>query len=290
MLAVEIPWDPNLFAIGGFRFTWHSLWAVIGIIVGVFVARRLASRSSISADQITTLALWGVAASVVMARALYVIDNWEQQFANNIAGIFQLNQGGITVWGAIIGGSIGVGGAAWWMRLPVRTALDIGAPGTILGMGIGRIGDLINGEHHALASDLPWAVSYTHLDSLGQGPGQSDPFNIGFPVHPATSYELLGDLVIFGLALWLVYRYMGSFATYWFVVAGYGALRLGLQFLRVDQHQLFWGLQQSQVIGIIGLVVATVWAVNRLMRRQRGATQAAKSSPRPPRRRQQPSS
>ena len=264
MFAIEIPWDPYLFTIGLFHFTWHSLLAVIGIIGGVMVARRLAPRSSITTEQVTTLALWGVAASIVVARALYVIDEWEIRFADNIAGIFQLNQGGITVWGAIIGGTIGVGGAAWWMRLPVREALDIGAPGTILGMGVGRIGDLINGEHHALASDLPWAVSYTHPNTLGQGPMR--PGIDQFPVHPATTYELLGDFLIFAGAVWLVYRYMGSLATYWYVVAGYSALRLGLQFLRIDQTELFLGLQQSQVIGIIGIMAAGVWAARRLVR------------------------
>ena len=283
MLAIEIPWDPDLFALGDFQFTWHSLWAVIGIIVGVFVARRLARRSSITADEITTLALWGVAASIVAARALYVLDNWEREFAHDFAGVFKLNQGGITVWGAIIGGTIGVGGAAWWMRLPVRTALDIGAPGTIFGMGVGRIGDLINGEHHALASNLPWAVSYTHPNTLGQGPIR--PGLEGFPVHPATTYEMLGDLVIFAGALWLVYRYMGNLHTYWFVVGGYSALRLGLQFLRLDQDVLFAGLQQSQVIGVIGLVVTAVWVSNHAWRRVAAAKAPAKAAPRPPRRR-----
>ena len=267
MFAIEIPWDPYLFTIGLFHFTWHSLLAVIGIIGGVMVARRLAPRSSITTEQVTTLALWGVAASIVVARALYVIDEWEIRFADNIAGIFQLNQGGITVWGAIIGGTIGVGGAAWWMRLPVREALDIGAPGTILGMGIGRIGDLINGEHHARASDLPWAVFYTHPNTVGQGP-----IRLGieqFPVHPATTYEMLGDFLIFAGALWLVYRYMGSLVTYWYVVAGYSALRLGLQFLRIDQTELFLGLQQSQVIGIIGIITASGWAIRRRIRGER---------------------
>ena len=283
MLAIEIPWDPDLFAIGDFRFTWHSVWAVIGIMVGVFVARRLTRRSSISADEITTLAMWGVAAGIVVARALYVVDNWEQAFAHNFAGIFKLNQGGITVWGAIIGGTIGVGGAAWWMRLPVRSALDIAAPGTIFGMGVGRTGDLINGEHYALASDLPWAVSYTHPNAIGQGPIR--PEYGDFPVHPATTYEALGDMVIFAGALWLVYRYMGSLYTYWFVVAAYSGLRLGLQFLRLDQQVLFAGLQQSQVIGVIGLVVAAIWVTRHVWQRGAAPKVPERAAPRPPRRR-----
>ena len=195
MLAIQIPWDPNLFELGGFRFTWHSLWAVIGLIAGVYVARRLGRLTTIDDDRVTTLALWAIAGGVVMARFLYVIDNLDH-FSGNIGRVFALNDGGITVWGAPIGGAIAVSLAAWWMRLSVPTAIDIGSPGLILGMAIGRVGDLINGEHLATATDLPWAVYYTHAATLGQG----------HPVHPATTYELLGDLVIFGVLLILARR------------------------------------------------------------------------------------
>ena len=58
----------------------------------------------------------------------------------------------------------------------------------ILGQGLGRIGDLINGEHLSTASDLPWAFVYTHPDTLGE---------LGQSVHPtAGGYELLGDFII----------------------------------------------------------------------------------------------
>jgi len=126
-------------------------------------------------------------------------------------------------------------------------------------------------------------VLYTHPNTLGQGPVR--PQIEGFPVHPATTYEMLGDFVIFAVALWLVFRFMGNLYTYWFVVAGYSALRLGLQFLRLDQHVLFGGLQQSQVIGIIGLVVSAYWAVRHLWQRRVAARAPAPAAPRPPRQR-----
>ncbi len=255
MLAIELPWDPTLFEIGGFRFTWHSLFAVIGILAGVHVARRMGRRTSIPDDKVVTLALWAVAGGIVMARFLYVIDNLDQ-FSGNIGRVFALNQGGITVWGGPIGGAIAVSIASWWMRLPVRTALDIGSPGLILGMAIGRIGDLINGEHLATATDLPWAVLYTNAATLGQA----------FPVHPATTYELLGDLIIFGVLLFLASRVIGRGHMFWTMLGAYAAMRFGLQFLRADQPAHFLGLQQSQIIGVLAMLTAAgriAWAVVR---------------------------
>ncbi len=260
MFAIAIPWDPDLLEIGAFRFTWHSLFAVVGIFVGVWVARRLGRWTDIPDDKVVTLALWAVGGGLVMARFFYVIDNLDQ-FQNDWARVFALNDGGITVWGAPVGGGLAVGLAAWWMKLDVRTALDIGAPGLILGMGIGRIGDLVNGEHHALPTDLPWAVFYTHPNAIGQGA----------PVHPATTYEMLGDFAIFGLAVWIASRWLGRLYVFWAVLAGYGALRLGLQFLRIDQDPRLLGLQQSQLIAVLVLIAFAGWLGHRLRLHLRAA-------------------
>ena len=256
MPAIAIPWDPDLFEIGAFRFTWHSLFAVVGILAGIWISRRLGRRTTISDDQVITLALWAVGGGIVAARFLFVIDNLDL-FSSDWGRVFALNDGGITVRGAPLGGALALALAAWWMKLDVRSGLDIGAPGLILGMGIGRIGDLINGEHHALATDLPWAVYYTHANAIGQTT----------PVHPATTYEMLGDFAIFGIVMWMATRYIGRLYIFWTVLAGYGAMRLGLQFLRIDQPEHLWGLQQSQILGVLALLAFAAWLVNQVRER-----------------------
>lgn len=251
MFAIAIPWDPDIFQIGAFRFNWHSAFAIIGLLVGVWIAQRLGRRTTIPEDDVMTLALCALGGGVTMARLLYVVDNLDL-FTDNWGRVFAFHEGGITVWGAPLGGALGVSLSAWWMKLPVRTAVDIGAPGLILGMAIGRIGDLVNGEHHALPSTLPWAVYYTHENTLGQA----------IPIHPATTYELLGDLLIFALAMWLATRYIGRLYVFWTVFAGYSAMRFGLQFLRIDQPAHFLGLQQSQIIGLLVLLAFGLWVIN----------------------------
>jgi prolipoprotein diacylglyceryltransferase len=100
-------------------------------------------------------------------------------------------------------------------------------------------------------------VYYTHEDTLGQS----------IPVHPATSYELLGDLIIFAIAVWLATRYIGRLYVFWTVLAGYAAMRFGLQFLRIDQELRFLDLQQSQIISLLVLLTFGLWLTNCLRTR-----------------------
>ena len=70
--------------------------------------------------------------------------------------------------------------------------LDAAAFGLLLGMAIGRIGDLINGEHWSKETSLWWGVAYSNIESPGWSRLQT-------PVHPATTYEMIGDLLIIGI-------------------------------------------------------------------------------------------
>src|SRR3990172_3884078 len=71
-----------------------------------------------------------------------------------------------SIYGALMGGMLGAGGYALVTRLPnIPQAADIASMGGIMGMAVGRIGDVINGEHFAESTDLPWGVRYTDPSS-----------------------------------------------------------------------------------------------------------------------------
>jgi prolipoprotein diacylglyceryltransferase len=117
----------------------------------------------------------------------------------------------------------------WVRRLPVMRGLDAAAFGLLLGMAIGRIGDLINGEHWSKASDLPWAVVYSHHDSPGWSVGPT-------AVHPATTYEMIGDFLIMGvmaLVFIKVWRHRPGI-TFFTGLVLYSAMRFGVSYLRID--------------------------------------------------------
>jgi phosphatidylglycerol:prolipoprotein diacylglycerol transferase len=251
LLAIKIGLDPELFEVAGIQITWHGLFTAVGVIAGVAVAAVLGRRAGFNEDSIYNVALALVIGGIIGARALYVIENWSQ-FDNDLGKVFAVNTGGISIYGALIGGTLGAGGYALVSRLPnIPQAADIASMGGIMGMAVGRIGDVINGEHFAKATDLPWGVIYTN-------PNSPSYLRFGGPVvaqHPAVAYELLGDLVIFALLMLVYWRVRRSGVTFFSWMLMYGALRLGVSFFRLDDIVLV-GLRTAQLIAIASMAVA----------------------------------
>jgi phosphatidylglycerol---prolipoprotein diacylglyceryl transferase len=199
---------------------------------------------------------------MVGARTLHVIDNWEI-YAQAPLKILQFNEGGIGLFGAIVGGSLGGWVAARAMGLSIAGIADIAAPGLLIGQAVGRIGDIINGEHPSLATSLPWGTMYLHPDSPGSR----------FPVHPAVAYELIWDLIVLGVVMFVKRRMPTAGMTYWTYLILYSLGRFTLSFLRLDPIRVA-GLQISQFVALIAFYVA-IFAIIRLARSRASAEPAA---------------
>lgn len=251
LLSIKIGLDPTLFKVVGLEVTWHGLFTALAVVAGVAVAVYLGRRVGFNEDAIYNVALALVIGGIIGARGLYVLENWSR-FEDDLGGIFAINTGGISIYGALIGGAIAAWGYAYLSRLPnIPKAADIGAIGAILGMATGRIGDIINGEHFAETTSLPWGLRYTHPDSpslLAFG----DP---NLVQHPAVAYELLGDMAIFAVLLLIYARVTRSGVTFFAWMFLYGALRVGVSFLRLDDIVLL-GLRTAQLIGIGSMALA----------------------------------
>ena len=253
LLAIKIGLDPKLFEAAGIQITWHGLFTAVGVIVGVGVAAILGRRAGFNEDSIYNVALALVIGGIIGARALYIIENWSQ-FEHDVGKIFAVNTGGISIYGALMGGTLGALGFALVSRLPnIARAADIASMGGIMGMAVGRIGDVINGEHFAKSTDLPWGVTYTN-------PNSPSYLRFGGATevqHPAVGYELLGDLVIFALLVLIYSRVRRSGVTFFSWMFLYGALRLGVSFFRLDD--IVWlGLRTAQLIAIASMALAVV--------------------------------
>ncbi|MBI2724572.1 MAG: prolipoprotein diacylglyceryl transferase [Chloroflexi bacterium] len=234
LLTISINWNPNIVEFGPFTLTWHGITTALGIAAGVYVAGRLGFREGFVEDDAYSIALVGVPAGIIGARAMFVLEN-QVRFQGQWLDALKINEGGITVYGAVIGGVLGAVIYGLIRRLPVARGLDVAGFGMLLGMAIGRIGDLINGEHISRVSSLPWAVKYTNPGSPGYG------FSVqssgGFIArHPATTYEMIGDLLIIGIMALLFMRFWRHrpAITFFSGVVLYSAMRFGVSYLRID--------------------------------------------------------
>lgn len=254
-LTIKIGLDPELFEVIGLEITWHGLLTALGVVVGVAVAAAFARRANYPEDMIYNVALALVIGGIIGARGLYVIENWSD-FENDLGDIVAINTGGISIYGALIGGTIGAWGYAFLTKVPnIPKGADIAALGAILGMATGRIGCLLNGDIPAETTSLPWGVQYTHPGSPSFDPTLELAGLSQHIQHPAVGYELLGDVAIF-LVLVLIYsRVKRDGVTFFSWVLLYGALRLPLSFLRLDDL-VFQGLRTAQLIAIVTMAMA----------------------------------
>ena len=250
---ISIGLDPILIALGPFSISWHSLFIVVGIMVGVWLPARLAVKSGLSADTLYSLAIWAVPGGIIGTRLVHVIDQWEHYTAHP-GNIFAIWQGGMAIWGAILGGTIT---AIIYTRVKgfsLAGYADLSALGLILAQAIGRIGCIINGEHLSTVTGLPWGVVYIHPNS----PAFDRP-----PTHPAVAYELLMDLFIFGILWKLRGRIQPAGSLFLIYLTLYSVGRFFLSFLRLDSNMVFLSLNQPQWIGLLVLVVVVPLFVRR---------------------------
>jgi len=106
LLKIEIGIDPTIIDVAGIEVTWHGVFTALAVVVGVAIAAWLGRRMGYSEDMIYNAALALVIGGIIGARGLYVIENWSN-FENDLGEIFSLNAGGISIYGALIGGAIG---------------------------------------------------------------------------------------------------------------------------------------------------------------------------------------
>jgi phosphatidylglycerol---prolipoprotein diacylglyceryl transferase len=238
---VDLPFSPDLF-IGSARVSWHSVFAFIGALVALAISVRL-SRYLVRDDRVYPYAIAVLLGGLVTAHLGNIADNVPTYAAHpeRIVPFW----GGIAVTAAPIGSTIAGVVVARRLRLPIGFMLDVSAIGIVVGLAIGRIGDVINGEHHAVAcSGLAWCVRYTSPDTLGQ---------LGQLVHPVVVYDALLDLAIaaIGYAYWRRVRGRPPEGRAYLLVLGvYGLGRTFTSLLRLDPIVL-GPLQEGQILGIL---------------------------------------
>ena len=277
LLYININIDPNIGTFGPFQITWHGLFTAVAIAAAVVIIAYFARQHGVSEDDIYNVALWAVPAGIVGARLLYVFEHFST-FQHDVGSVISVNEGGISVYGALIGGALAGFIYAWRKHLPVRRIADATVLGLPIALAIGRIGDFINGEHWAKASNLPWAFCYTNPNTLNGDPNTNttaicgsvtkNPLNPP-AVHPVAGvYEPLCLLVIFAICWYLWRRFNVSGYVFWIFVLLYAAMRAALSPLRLNESKV-GDISVPQLVsaGTVVLAIVALYVVRRLAQR-----------------------
>ncbi len=269
-LSIVVDLDPNLFKLGPFLITWHGIFAVLGILAAARLGLWLLSKDGVDVSHGADGVAWMVVIGLIGARLLYVWENYKL-FAGQLGRIFLLTEGGISQWGGLFGAMVGAYIWAVRSKTSLRKLFDAGGPAAMIGLAIGRIGDVINGEHHGIPTTAPWGVQYVNPDTLGE-PGKV--------VHLEVGYEMLLTLGLLALLLPFHQRLKGKLPDGVLGLLYFGLYAVGrffLSFYRTDPS-VFLGMRQAQVASLV-MVVAAVVLIPLLLSRARRAGAARGEEP-----------
>lgn len=241
---ITIGLDPNILVVGPIVLAWHGLLTAVGVLAGVMIAvevsKRLRYRTT--EDDVYSVTLWGVPGGIVGARLAHVVDRWDF-YASQPLRILAINEGGIAIWGGILGGLLTAYIYVKVKGLPVGQSADVGAFGLIVGQIIGRLGCTVNGDSYGAPSGLPWSITYTH-------PGAFAP--LGIAGHPWPLYEMLWLGVTMGLLWRFRERIRPEGMMFLLYLGSYAVGRFLLTFMR--QERILWmGLQEAHIISLLVL-------------------------------------
>jgi phosphatidylglycerol:prolipoprotein diacylglycerol transferase len=244
--TITINIDPEL-RLGPLTVAWHGLTIALGILAGGVVAQRLARRRSLDADPIVTIGVILALGALVGGRLFYLAEHGELLRPNRWLGAT-----GFTFDGGFIAAALGI-------ALYVRRAgldviyLDLVAVALPLGVAIGRIGDVINGEHFGPPTTFFLGVRNAHPDAL------TPRHDIAY--HNGGLYEVLLAAAVFAAVWPLRDRLLARrTAALWVVVALFAIGRFFEFFVRSDSPTLALGLSSAQFTSLVMLAAACVGA------------------------------
>jgi phosphatidylglycerol:prolipoprotein diacylglycerol transferase len=241
---ITIDVNPIAFTLGSISVRWYGVMVALAVVVLIlWVVWQIRRGADISYDSLLTVAIIAIPSGIIISRLLHIIDLWSFYLAN--PGLL-LGFGGLTIWGAILGATLGIWVYSRFSDFKFGYFMDLVTPGVLLAQVIGRIGCTINGCCYGKASSLPCAVVYTNPDSYAP---------VGIAVHPTQLYEIIFLLIVFGVLFWLRKRFQPEGSLFLIYLSLYSMWRLGIGFLRGDGTDFLFGLQQAQVVGIVVLLI-----------------------------------
>ena len=237
------------FSIGSFQVYWYGLIIATGLILALVYAHFSAKRYNVDGSKLMNCVFAGIITGIIGARLYFCIFKWDY-YGSHPLEIFAIHEGGLAIYGGIIGALLGGLGVAKIQKMKFMPILDITMVGFLIGQGLGRWGNFFNQEAYGTPTDLPWGM-------MSEG-------TLGETVHPCFLYESLWCLL--GVAVLHFYgkyrqRYAGQ--IFFLYLVWYGFERMIVEGLRTDSlylpFQLFgMDIRVSQVLSFAIFVTGIV--------------------------------
>lgn len=265
-------------SIGGFEIACYGIVLSVAMATGLLLVMKVAKAGGQNPDDYFDLGLTAIVVAVICARIYYVVFSWDY-YREHPAEILNLRQGGLAIYGGVIGGVAAAVLFARFRKMDFRRVLDTAVIGLVWGQMVGRWGNFFNREAFGeytdglLAMQLPVsdvrAYEITekmkaHLQTIGG--------TDYIQVHPTFLYESLWNLGVLLLLLFLTFRVRRKsegtvFLSYLLL---YGAGRFWIEALRTDQ--LLWPgthLAVSRILSGVLIVISAGLLFSRRLSRKR---------------------
>ena len=241
--------SPYAFKIGNHEFAWYGIIIAAAFLLAFFYAVKSCKRFHVDDDRFIDTVIVGIIAGVVGARLYYVLFDASSQYVKDPVSILYIWNGGLAIYGGIIGGLLGGALMAKHRKLSVPAVLDLASLGFLIGQCIGRWGNFVNQEAFGTATNLPWRMSSEATMSVSTT-----------GVHPCFLYESLWCLL--GFILLHIFsrkfrRYDGQVFLLYSV--WYGVGRFFIEGLRTDSLLTpYLPLRISQIVAAAAVIAGVV--------------------------------
>lgn len=223
-LGIEFTVNPIAFTIGDLKIYWYGIIIGVGMLLAILYAFKSAPRYKVDFSKLFNCIFVGIICGIIGARLYFCLFKWDYYGANPIE-ILYIHNGGLAIYGGIIGALAGGLIVAKIQKMQLMSVLDITMVGFLLGQGIGRWGNFVNQEAFGTPTDLPWAMMSANTDNI--------------PVHPCFLYESLWCLLGFVLLhFYGKYRQRYSGQIFFSYLVWYGFERTLVEGLRTDSLYL----------------------------------------------------
>lgn len=229
------------FSIFGVDIYWYAILITSAIVLGYIWAKVHDGRYNIKFDDAFNLSLFMIPIAVICARIYFVAFKWDY-YSNNLSELFDFRNGGIAIYGALIGAIATIIVFCKIKKIKILDLLDYLAPIIPLCQAIGRWGNYINVE--AYGTETNWPLKMEIIEG-----------GITKYVHPTFLYESLGNVIVFMILYKLAKnrKFSGQIACMYFI--GYAFVRFFVEGLRTDSLML-GQIRVSQLLSLVLFVVA----------------------------------